>query len=302
MPVHLTLSVEAYHALGERIRSWASAEPSVRAALVVGSRARSDHPADAWADLDIVLMVTDPRPYLASGDWLDRFGTVLFRSRYATVGSIPEWLVTYAGGLDADFVFAPAPGGGQESDVEVRDRTAAQMFARGFIVLVDKDGWADHLRASSAATPTPRPPTPMQFAELCESFWCAAERVAKKVGRGEIHVALIWLTELHERGVLPMLEWHERGLHGGGYDTWHAGRFLEEWGDPRVQEALPQALPGYGRGEVARGVLATIELFHWVAVETAESFGYADPSARDARAMSLIRALLGVDNARPAAK
>ncbi len=294
--LRLDLSAAAYERIRGRIAAWAAPEPTVRSVVLVGSRARVDHPADEWADLDVILFVTEPRRWLVSGDWLAAIGPVWFRTRHATSGNLPEWLVTFAGGADVDFVIHPVQGGaaasrephGEPSGQEA----AAGMFARGMTILLDKDGAAAGLRAAMHAPAAAAPPSAAELAELCESFWCVADRVARKIGRGEIHVALLWLTEIHARLVLQLLEWHARASHAGPYDTWHAGRFLEEWVDPRIRSALALALPGYDREALARGLVATVELFEWVAAETAARLGHPFPSEKAGQARALIRALL----------
>lgn len=40
--------------------AWAEASDDVRAALILGSRARIDHPADEWSDLDILVFARNP--------------------------------------------------------------------------------------------------------------------------------------------------------------------------------------------------------------------------------------------------
>ena len=52
-----------------RFLVWAQQRDDLRAALLVGSRARTDRPADAWSDFDIVLVTTDPERYVADGAW-----------------------------------------------------------------------------------------------------------------------------------------------------------------------------------------------------------------------------------------
>ena len=59
----------------ERIGAWARVTPGVHAALVVGSRARTDVPADVHSDSDVVLICDDPQQWLRSTDWLAEFGT-----------------------------------------------------------------------------------------------------------------------------------------------------------------------------------------------------------------------------------
>ncbi|HEX2140931.1 MAG TPA: aminoglycoside 6-adenylyltransferase, partial [Candidatus Limnocylindria bacterium] len=61
----------------ERIGAWAAATPGVGAALVVGSRARTDVPADEHSDTDVVLVCDDPDRWLHAIDWLAEFGRPL---------------------------------------------------------------------------------------------------------------------------------------------------------------------------------------------------------------------------------
>ena len=46
--------------------AWAQTQPDVRAAFVVGSQARRDHPCDRWSDVDIILF--DEAHTLVTGD------------------------------------------------------------------------------------------------------------------------------------------------------------------------------------------------------------------------------------------
>jgi len=52
----------------QRFTAWAQTQPDIRAAMVVGSRARTDHPADEWSDLDILVITTRPERLLGSVD------------------------------------------------------------------------------------------------------------------------------------------------------------------------------------------------------------------------------------------
>jgi aminoglycoside 6-adenylyltransferase len=58
-----------YEILIERIIGWAEATPDVRAALLIGSRARTDHPADKWSDLDVLVFAHNPEQFVRSDHW-----------------------------------------------------------------------------------------------------------------------------------------------------------------------------------------------------------------------------------------
>jgi predicted nucleotidyltransferase len=64
----------AMQEIEERFVAWATSCPAIRAACVIGSRARVDHPADAWSDLDIVIITSEPERYLTATDWLAHMG------------------------------------------------------------------------------------------------------------------------------------------------------------------------------------------------------------------------------------
>ncbi len=99
--------------------------------------------------------------------------------------------------------------------------------------------------------------------------------------------------------LLRMIEWHTRATNGWDYDTWHHGRFLERWADPRAVKGLRDAYAHYDEEEeeeeeedVRRALLATMDLFRWLAIETAEQLSYPHPTLADEHATELARMLL----------
>lgn len=45
--------------------------------MVIGSRARVDHATDEWADLDALIITSDPERYVSTSDWISNFGKPL---------------------------------------------------------------------------------------------------------------------------------------------------------------------------------------------------------------------------------
>src|SRR5688500_14884664 len=89
---------------------WAEARDDVRAVVLVGSRARTDPPADEWSDVDLALVVDEPDRYLGDQRWVEAFGRPLLTFLEPTaVGRAFERRVLYESGLDVDIaVFTPA--------------------------------------------------------------------------------------------------------------------------------------------------------------------------------------------------
>ena len=74
-----------YDDLTTRLMDWAAQDPGIRAALVLGSRARRDHPADAWSDLDILVFATDLERLVGEASWAT--ARVLIRARVSSRAS-----------------------------------------------------------------------------------------------------------------------------------------------------------------------------------------------------------------------
>ena len=95
-----------------------------------------------------------------------------------------------------------------------------------------------------------------------------------------------------KRILQDMIECHARATQGWDYDTWHGGRFLEQWADSRAVTGLRDAYARYEEGDVRRALWATMELFSWLARESAERLGYLYPTGGDERATELVRSYL----------
>ncbi len=299
-----------YEGLINKFTDWAQAQTDIRAVIVMGSQARIDHSADKWADLDIIIYATSPERYLRQTSWMGNIGKVWVKTRNHTAGGLPEWLTTFEDGLDVDFVFDSyrqmnwriralllvrripllirlMPKGIADR-IKYEIPVSTKWFDRGVRVLVDKNGLADRMSRAFSPPPSPEPPTEVEFLDLISRFWSAARRKAKKICRGELYVAQSWsLNHL----MLPMIEWHARAFHGWDYDTWHAGRFLEEWADSRLLEALGKTFARYDRDDMSRSLLETMGLFRWLTAETSNRLGYKYPTAVNERLAEMVENL-----------
>jgi aminoglycoside 6-adenylyltransferase len=277
-----------YDRLIERFVAWASSAENIRAAFIIGSRARTDHPADEWADLDVVVLARDPTLYLASTDWLRGIGTpwLTFLER-TPEGDAYERRVLFEGGLDVDFAPTSVASFGQMLS-EGLPPVEAGMLRRGVRFLVDKEGLALRLAAADSPQPPAVPPTEVEFAQAVNDFYYHTVWTAKKLRRGELWWGKSCCDSYLKGLLLQMVEWHARAR---GAEAWIRGRFLEEWADPRVVAALPGVYAHYDSEDVWRALLATMDLYRWVAVETAEQLGHAHPSLGVGHAADLVQQL-----------
>ncbi|MGK5442258.1 aminoglycoside 6-adenylyltransferase [Micromonospora sp. URMC 105] len=258
------------------VATWARQRPDIRAALVVGSHARADVPADQWSDIDIVLVVDDPAAYAADGNWLATFGRPLltFTERTA-VGGFVERRVLFDTGQDVDFVLLPS----SAAERIGTDPEAAAVWGRGFRVLVDKIDLAEKL--PGVAPVRPAPPDAAAFGHVTHDFWYHALWTARKLRRGEVWTAKECCDGYLKTLLVRLLAWHAQASRPQ-VDTWHGGRFLERWADRQALHDLRSAYAGYDADEVARALWATVDLFERLERECAERLGLELTVAHDA--------------------
>jgi hypothetical protein len=140
-----TAAIGAMQDLIERFTTWALDQADIRSAIIVGSQARADRPADGLSDLDLAVVVTDPSIYLSDTTWLCRFGEPFLTFVESTAdGNFRERRVLFKDGRDVDFSLLPAAAV-QQMLVQRVPAETADVLRRGFRILVDKDGLAQRL-------------------------------------------------------------------------------------------------------------------------------------------------------------
>ena len=284
---------ELYEGLIERFVKWAETRDDIRAAIVIGSRARVVEPADDWADLDVIVVTSDPEHYVESADWLENIGTVLltFIEPTASGGEL-ERRALFEGMLDVDFSIVPLAKAQRLLEAGMASAEVVNSFGRGMRVIVDKDeiaGKVKKLVASAAAVPA-QAPSQGEFLQVVNDFLYHAVFTAKHLMRGELWWAKMSSDCYMQHLLLRMIEWHAHAKRGWSYDTWFRGRFLEKWADPGVLRQMRDVFSHYDEADVRRGLLAAISLFRALALETAERLGYPYPEEADCKVTEWIRA------------
>ena len=239
----------------QEVAAWARGRRDVHAVVLVGSQARTDLPADEFSDVDLVLLVDDPAPFTGSADWLERFGRPLLTFvEPAAVGPLLERRALFESGLEVDFALVPAAAVHAllaEPEVDV-------VFARGYRVLHDDLALEDEL--ARAARFEPAVPAPADLGELSQDFWYHVLWAAKKLRRGELHVAK-QACDCYLKTLLVGLLAETVRARDAAADTWHRARFLERWAAPADVEELRQTYAVYQADDVARALRATARMF-----------------------------------------
>jgi aminoglycoside 6-adenylyltransferase len=264
----------------------------VRGIAVVGSRARADHPADAWSDLDVIVMARRPKRYLTTSRWLAEIGTPWLVVREPTVvGGQEILLVTFGMAARAIEALRRHPSMLRLLPKIASDRlkVLSDVLNRGFRMVLDKDRIARRLESGGLAAAPTRPPNEEEFLHLVKLFLNEQVWVALKMRRGEIFVAKTLGESRMMDLLLRMIEWHAQVTSDSWSPVFERGRFLEEWAPPLVIERLRETFPPYDAAEIWRARLAALDLFRGLAQETGARLGYAYPTRLEKTVMTWVR-------------
>ena len=266
-------SDDVYARLERRFADWAAEQSVIQAVIVVGSRARSDHPADEWSDLDLVVFASDASSYLQDSTWLNTFGTVIAAITDSFGQRDQEWIAMYADGSKLDVAFLSIdPAAAPTVQAMLTAFPYPVVLQRGMRVLIDRTGSENGVRLRPIATP--QPPTSLEFTALVNRMRLDATKTAKFIRRRDLWRAKQLCDGEMKQHLLTMLEWHA-AAQTDQRDIWYDGRFLSEWADPQAMDKLPATFAAYEAADLQRALFATLDLFRRLAHEVAGKLDYA---------------------------
>jgi aminoglycoside 6-adenylyltransferase len=276
----------------EGLVAWASERDAVRAVVLTSTRARPDAPTDLFSDYDIILAVSEVKPFFDDRTWLEDFGSVLVLysdpMRKLPGGESFAYITQYESGLKIDFtVQSPgilrsiAASGELPPDLDV-----------GYRVLQDKDGLADGLPEPTYRAYVPRRPTEEEYLTRVEEFFHEATYVAKHLWRDELLPAKYNLDyAMKHRDLRQMLDWLVETEHDWSLPTRAYGKGLKRQLPDDVWGALERTYVGAGIKENWDALFATIDLFARTARQVAGSLGFRYPADMEDRVRGYLNAV-----------
>jgi aminoglycoside 6-adenylyltransferase len=269
---------------------WAEGQPLVRAALLTSTLAIPGAEVDILSDFDVILILSDVRPFFEDWAWLGDFGRVL--AKYcdpleARDGFLKSGNVTqYENGLKIDFTLWP---------VELLQKIAADPalpdeLDAGYRVLLDKDHLTEGLKAPAYRGYIPSPPSEAEYLRKIEEFFLDTGYTAKYLWRGDLMAAKTLLDYfVKDEQLRPMLEWHMEIEHQWSLKPGPHGRGLQKWLRGDLWAQLGETYTGFGVEENWQALDRTIALMRKVAQEVGARLGYAYPADLDRRGVAYVR-------------
>lgn len=108
-------------------------------------------------------------------------------------------------------------------------------------MLFDKMGNGNQIIPQTTTIPGTPPISEDAYLQVVNMYCFASLYVAKQILRNDLWVAKQRDTDCKQL-LLQMIEWHAKAVHGSEYDTWHAGKFINEWADQDVVADLKKSL------------------------------------------------------------
>ncbi len=264
----------------------------VRAIIVIGSHARKERKADQWSDIDVILFTTHPQRYQQEEDWLREIGPTLssynglevaestfvkrvFFEDGVSIDVTPvkaatiDWVHRYAllkTNLPSFLGLWPAS---VKQKIEKPIRGLCYYLHRGLLILVDKGDYGMKLALiENAFRYVPQAaPDLKTFERQVNEFWQNAFRMAVKLSRKELFTAKIECEGPMKLNLLTLIEWHAKCLKGWDLETWHKGRYLEKWADPKTIEEVQTVYGRYDERDAWTSLFNTMKLFERVSGE-----------------------------------
>lgn len=276
----------SHETLYANILAWLNAQEDIRAGILLGSRARSDGAVDALSDYDLILYTNDLARYEVRGDWIDSVSEVWLWVIGRWRSGYPEHLTIFAEGQKVDFAFAPVDH--LREIVATGDLDAIE--ARGYQILVDKDGLAARLPPPTYQPPIMPVPTAEQFTTLCEQCFYGVYQIAKALVRTDL-----WFTRRPDNfikdSLIRLLEWRARAVYGAQIETWYSGRKLHQWLDAETYAELRAIFAPFEQAAMWSAFDAQTVLFRKLAREVAELYGFTYPTDLDANISGFVARL-----------
>ena len=279
-----------------RLVHWAEGQASIRAMLLTSSRAVPNALLDAFSDYDIVLVVTEVRPFYADDSWLEDFGKVLvvYRNPLRLEYGLEQFgrVTLYEDGTKIDYtVLSVAWLRRILEDSKLPDELDA-----GYAVLLDKDQLTGRLKSPTYTAYIPNPPTQAEYQSAIEEFWSEAPYVAKNLWRDELIFAkynLEYVMKFEKLG--HMLVWRMEIDHDWSVKPGVYGRGLKKRLNSEIWSELETTFVGAGTDENWQALFNTIELFRKVAIEVGDHLGYAYPFDLDQRVLKYLWKVKNLD-------
>ncbi len=285
----MTMHIPQEQEVLERLVAWGTAHPLIRAMILTSSRTRPDGPVDMLSDYDLIMAVSDVKPFAFDNAWLTEYDRPMVRwGDQSEMHGLSTYFrsAVYQNHIKIDYSIWP---------VELLERIAGaaslpDQLDVGYRVLLDKEQRTAGLKQPSYQAHIPGKPTQAEYQALVEEFWWSSTYVAKSLWRGELIFAR-WVLDqdLKLTTVRRMLEWlieidHHWSLKPGVY-----GRGFEQLLPAKTWSEFATTYGALDVEETWAALDRTAALFRRVASDVGRALSYPYPQQVDEQVSAYLR-------------
>ena len=275
----------------DKLLEWGTAHPLIRAMILTSSRTRPDGPVDLLSDYDLILAVSEVRPFAFDDAWISKYGKPMVRwGDQSEMYGLATYFrgVVYQNYVKIDYSIWP---------VELLARIEASgllpdQLDVGYRVLLDKDRRTAGWKQPSYQAHIPVRPTEADYLALVEEFWWSTTYVAKSLWRDDLVFAR-WVLDqdLKLETVRRMLEWRIEIDHNWSVKPGVYGRGLKQLLPPDLWSELTSTYASLDVEETWAALDRVIVLFRRVALHVGNVLGYTYPQQVDDQVSSYLEAI-----------
>jgi aminoglycoside 6-adenylyltransferase len=274
-----------------KLVAWGTAHPLVRAMILTSSRTRPDGPVDLLSDYDLILAVSDVRPFAFDTAWVLAYDQPMVRwgdqsAMYDLVTYFRS--VLYQNAVKIDYTIWPV----EALDCITADLQLPDELDAGYRVLLDKDQRRTRWNAPSYRAYIPARPTGEEYKALVEEFWWVTTYVAKGLWRDDLAFTK-WVLDqdLKMEALRRMLEWSIEIEHDWSVKPGALGRGLKQLLPVEIWSEFASTYVRLEREQTWEALDRLIVLFRTVALEVGAALGYTYPQQVDDQVRAYLDAI-----------
>jgi aminoglycoside 6-adenylyltransferase len=266
-----------YYETVEHLKTWAQQEENIHCVIILGSQVRKDFEGDEWSDLDVLLLVDNPRLFLQTDTWLAFLGEIV-------CGTVEEtnldWIhltwfvkrILLADNRALDFSIMPY------ARVDDVLSINAEIHANGYQVIYDtRPNWVVSKIEATLATLKEEPPKIPTEDELWRTIQVLLFQLvfaSKKIKRNELWVAVSCINQQVSHQLLELIEFHTASVVEAPQRIRYEGRFLEQRMAPPLVEGLSWCFAKYDTQDAIQTIHHLLDFSYCLAKAICEKKGY----------------------------
>ena len=256
------------------ILAWAKSDENIRAIIVNGSSTRPAGASDRFSDRDVQIIAVNRGPLIADDAWIKAIAPIWVALYLDNDDGFDSRLVFFEKARKVDFTIADR----SQLDAMSESGKLDSLYAKGYTVLLDKDGITANLPAVTPLEPHTSRPTATEFVQTVDEFWFEAAHMPTYLFRDELWVVKFRDWTMKEM-MLRMLEWHAAVNNDERVDVWYIGSKLKHWIEPEVWNDLMGIFGRFDRADSFRALVAMMDVFARLTHDVAEGCGFEVPES-----------------------